>query len=317
MTAITSFAGPDPRRRTARMRLWAGHLAGALGLPWLVRHLMARRRVTIVVYHDPDPDVLARHLEWMASRYTFVTLDMVAEAIEGRAWGLLPRYPLVVTIDDGHRNNARLAATFHAFGVRPTIFLCSAIVGTSRPYWWKTAAADRLGAEALKQVPDPDRRRLLAQAGDDPDRPAHERQALTWAEVRALTEVADLGAHTRTHPILTRCDDASARTEIASCRDEIEALLHKPCSHFAYPNGDAGEREERLVRQAGYRTARSIEPGWNGPDADPVRLKAMPVSDDAPVSWLAVQVTGLPALFRTARSEIKKQYNQERVAQEH
>lgn len=310
MTATNSFVGTAPIAAPptdGRARRWIGRLLCALAVPWLVRHAKARRRVTIVVYHDPDPDVLARHLDWMARRYNFVTLDAVADALESRRWHLLPHYPLVVTVDDGHRNNTRLADTFHAYGVRPTIYLCSAIVGTDRPYWWKTAAADRLGAGALKLVPDPERRRLLAEAGDDPDRPGRDRQAMTWPEVRVLTNDADMGAHTRTHPILTHCDDASCRTEITDCRLEIEARLHKPCSHFAYPNGDVGEREITIARLAGYRTARSIDAGWNGPGDDPFRLKAMPISDGASVSWLAVQITGIPALLRKNKSGVKRQ----------
>jgi peptidoglycan/xylan/chitin deacetylase (PgdA/CDA1 family) len=303
MTAATPYAAPIPasgRSSSQAWRRWLGLILCATGVPWLVRRIAARRRVTILVYHDPDPGTLARHLHWLSRRFRFVTLDDVAEALETRRWTDLPPYPLVVTVDDGHRGNACLATTFRAYGVRPTIYLCSAIVGTGRPFWWKTATAGRFGAETLKALPDDERRLRLAQGGDDPDRPGRERQALAWEEVRAMTSVADIGAHTRTHPILPRCGEADGRREIAGCRLEIEAALHRPCLHFAYPNGDAGEREQAVTRHAGYRTARSIDPGWNGPTTDPYRLKAMAVSDDAPVAWLAVQAVGLTAVMRKA-----------------
>ncbi len=268
------------------------------GFGALQRLLFARRAVSIVVYHDPEPDRLRQHLAWFAARYSFTTMDAVADALESGRWGDLPPYPLVVTLDDGHRANARLEPVFRAFGVRPTIYLCSGVVGTARPYWWKTPAAERIGAEALKRLPDAERRRRLAEAGDDPDRDGGHRQALGWEEVRRLGAVADWGAHTRTHPILLRCDDRLCAEEIALCRSELEEATGRPCHHFAFPNGDYGERELAEIRRAGYRTARTIDPGWNGPKADPLRLKAVPVSDDASVDWLAVQVTGLPALLR-------------------
>lgn len=296
--------GPEAKERERSIMKRA--IAGAVrwsGFGSLLRYLNARRRVTIVVYHDPDPEVLRAHLAWYAERYSFTTLDAVATALETGRVGDLPPYPLVVTLDDGHRNNTKLAPLFRAFGVRPTIYLCSRIVGTSKPYWWKTPAANRIGAETLKRLPDPERRRRLAEAGNDPDREtdADRRQAMGWDEIGQMADVADFGAHTRTHPILLRCDDDACAEEIALCRRELEEATGGPCRHFAFPNGDFGDREIEEIRRAGYRTARTIEPGWNGPGTDPLMLKAFPVSDDVDVGWLAVQLTGVPALLRALK----------------
>ncbi|WP_029007668.1 polysaccharide deacetylase family protein [Azospirillum halopraeferens] len=283
-----------------------GGLVRWSGLGWGLRALFARRRVTIVVYHDPDPSVLEEHLAFYARHYTFTTMDAVADALENGDWDALPAYPLVLTFDDGHRGNAALADLFRTYGVRPTIFLCSRIVGTHRPYWWKTGAAARLGAEALKLVPDAERRRRLAEAGDDPDADATAPQAMGWDDVRRLADCADFGAHTRTHPILPRCNDQQAEEEIALCRQELEeGMGGTPCRHFAFPNGDYGERDLAILRHAGYRTARTIEPGWNGPDTDPMRLKGFIVSDDATVPWLEVQLTGIPRLLRVLRRALR------------
>ncbi|HYH37806.1 MAG TPA: polysaccharide deacetylase family protein [Azospirillum sp.] len=283
-----------------------GALVRWSGLDAALRFLFARRRVTIVVYHDPDPDILRQHLAWYAKRYNFTTLDAVADAMDSGRWKSLPRYPLVLTLDDGHIGNAKLEPLFREYGVRPTMYLCSRIVGTARPYWWQTAAADRIGPEALKVVPDAERRRRLAEAGDDPDVDARgPRQALSWDEVRTMAGVYDYGGHTRHHPILLQCDDQTAAEEIGLCKAEIEDALHRPCAHFAYTNGDFGEREVALIRASGYRTARSIEPGWNGPTVDPFRLKAFPVSDDVSVGWLAVQVTGIPSWARKLKGLLR------------
>jgi peptidoglycan/xylan/chitin deacetylase (PgdA/CDA1 family) len=272
------------------------------GLGALTRFVRARRNVTIVVYHDPEPDILREHLAWYTKRYSFTTMDALADALETGRWDSLPPYPLVITLDDGHRNNTRLEALFREFGVRPTIYLCSRIVGTARPYWWQTPAADRAGVEALKRIPDAERRRLLAELGNDPDRDGGDRQAMSWEEVRHLAALADYGAHTRTHPILLRCDDRQCSEEIELCKPELEQAVGKPCHHFAFPNGDYGDREVRAIKRAGYRTARTIDPGWNGPETDPLRLKAFPVSDDVSVGWLAVQLTGIPALLRRMKA---------------
>jgi len=279
-----------------------GPLVRGLGLDHLIRRLCARRRVTIVIYHDPEPEVLRAHLAYYARHYRFVTLDMVADVLESGRWDRLPDYPLAVTIDDGHRGNLELGSLLKEYGVRPTIYLCSRVVGTARPYWWKTPAAKALGPETLKRLPDAERRRVLAEAGSDPDVEIARPQAMSWEEAEAFAAVADYGGHTRHHPILPRCGDTEAADEIGACRDEVEAALGRCCRHFAYPNGDYGPREIALLRRFGYRTGRTVEPGWNGPDADPYQLKGFPISDDASVAWLAVQLTGIPAALRTLKA---------------
>jgi len=271
----------------------------------LVRFAFARRRVTIAVYHNPSPETLRTHLAYFARRYSFITMDAFERALTSRRWDELPRYPMVVTIDDGHAGNARLEALLREFGVRPTIYLCSQIVGTARPFWWQTSAAAALGAEALKGLTDTQRRERLRMAGCDLSGTEGERQALTWEEVRTLSSVADFGGHTRHHPILPQCDDAACADEIAVCKQELEATLNQPCRHFAYPNGDYGEREIAELKRAGYATGRTIEVGWNGPDADPYRLKVMPVYDHASLNWLVAQMTGLPSWLRAIRMKLR------------
>ncbi|WP_448204586.1 polysaccharide deacetylase family protein [Azospirillum sp. sgz302134] len=275
------------------------------GIAALVRCAFVRRRVTILIYHEPDPDTLRRHLTYLARHYHFITLDAVGRALTEKRWDELPDYPLVITIDDGHASNRALADLFREFGVRPTIFLCSAITGTDRPFWWKTKAAETLDIEGLKLLPDRERRARLEAAGAG-ERVEGPPQALSWDEVLNMATVADFGAHTRTHPVLIRCDDASCAEEITLCRPELEAGMGLPCRHFAYPNGDYGEREIALVRGAGFVTARTTDPGWNGPDADPMRLKGIVIPDNAVVPWLAAKLTlpiSLPRLRKDRQEE--------------
>ena len=98
---------------------------------------------------------------------------------------------------------------------------------------------------------------------------------LGWDEVVALDREGTLRfeAHTVTHPSLLAVDDDSARAEIRDSRTELEARLGRPVSAFAYPAGLFGERERRLVAEAGYAAAVSCEPGVNGADTDRFALR--------------------------------------------
>ena len=84
-------------------------------------------------------------------------------------------------------------------------------------------------------------------------------------EIAELDRAGPLGfeAHTVTHPNLLALDERTARDEIARCKTELEQRLGRAVTAFAYPTGLFGERERRLVREAGFRLAVSCEPGLN------------------------------------------------------
>ena len=61
---------------------------------------------------------------------------------------------------------------------------------------------------------------------------------MTWNQARALTRAGfEVGAHTMTHPILSRISDDDARIEILGSRDRVYAELGQCSSTFCYPNG--------------------------------------------------------------------------------
>lgn len=105
------------------------------GLAWLIRQAVARRRVSILMYHDPRREDLDAHLTYLGRRYSFISLDALVDALEQHDFSALPRAPLVITIDDGHRGNADLSGVLRRHGVRPVIFLTTGVVGTDEPFW--------------------------------------------------------------------------------------------------------------------------------------------------------------------------------------
>lgn len=122
--------------RSRRLTITAlGNLLAALirwsGLAWLVRRSVARRAVSIVLYHDPDPTELDRQLAYLSDRYAIVTMDRAVDAIRAGAIGTLPPHSLVVNLDDGRARNAELISTFQRHGVRPSVYLVADRVGTT------------------------------------------------------------------------------------------------------------------------------------------------------------------------------------------
>jgi peptidoglycan/xylan/chitin deacetylase (PgdA/CDA1 family) len=274
------------------------------GLALVIRRLYARRRASIILYHDPAPETLERHLRYLGQRYTLIGLGQLVDALRSGRWSSLPPRPLVITIDDGLAGNAALAGVFERHGVRPTIFICTQIVATDRHFWFLDAGPQL--AERLKAVPDAERLAELERVTGF--RPEEEygpgsRQALTRSQVEAMREICDFESHTRFHPLLPQCTAEDARTEIIDSRAETESLSGSPCRHLAYPLGAYSAREVELARQAGYHSARTVDIGWNGPRTDPYRLKILSVADFLSETMLAAELTGLKWLVRLLRRE--------------
>jgi peptidoglycan/xylan/chitin deacetylase (PgdA/CDA1 family) len=89
---------------------------------------------------------------------------------------------------------------------------------------------------------------------------------MSWQEVAelALDPLVTIGAHTVSHPILTKEPADAVRREMETGRSEIAARLGRRPEHFAYPFGDksaAGPREFAIAAELGFKTAVTTRPG--------------------------------------------------------
>ncbi len=266
------------------------------GAASVIREVFCRKRVTIVVYHDPSPESFAAHAEYLSRIYTFMHLDALVDALERHDWSGIPPKSLVVTFDDGAQGNFALLDTLKAYSITPSIYLCSSMVDTNRRFWWLAGHPD---LEALKRLPHEEfLRRLREEADHWPEKEYPDRQVLNREELDQMASCVRFGSHTRFHPVLPNCSSETCAEEIALSRTQLEKLLGVPIEDFAYPNGDYGPRERACVERTGYRSARSLRVGWNGPRTDRFALRAMVVEDDASINVLCGQVSGVFALLR-------------------
>jgi peptidoglycan/xylan/chitin deacetylase (PgdA/CDA1 family) len=71
-----------------------------------------------------------------------------------------------------------------------------------------------------------------------------------------------VGAHSRTHADLRACDRAHLDSEIRGSKEDLEDLIGKPVTSFAYPTGLFNARVVGAVSAAGFATAVTSRPGW-------------------------------------------------------
>jgi len=272
------------------------YIVWLLGVSALIRAIN-RRRVAVILYHDPHPVIFDSHLEYLRRRHNIIPFSRVVEALSTDNWSDLPQHAVVVQIDDGYCGNIELADICARHQVEPTLYLCSHLVGTQRRFWSKLADGQ---SKRLRLV---ENRRLLAKLQDEvsytPETEYDDREALSVAELAAMAPQFDFQSHGRYHFSLLTLDDDELKKELEDSRERIEDITAQSCESFSFPYGDYSDREIRAVKLAGYKSARTTRPGWVDPSSDPYQL---PIVADVPgnvsTNQLRLQMTGLPRFVK-------------------
>jgi peptidoglycan/xylan/chitin deacetylase (PgdA/CDA1 family) len=246
-------ARPFPQRTRTTLRRAA--LAALTRIPRTRPH-----GVRIVHYHfvfDDELHEFQRQLQWLRSEFEPVSLS---EAVTRLQRGDVSGNELVVTFDDGFRNQAANAAPLlEEAGVSACFFLVTELVG---------APSDRTAEICRRALHLP---RLV--------------EPMTWDDARGLlTRGHEVGSHTRTHPNLASLPPDELRRELADSRTELERRLERPVRHVSAPYGDARRFSPSVAaaaREAGYASCSSALRGVNVAGADVHALRR----DHVVASW--------------------------------
>jgi peptidoglycan/xylan/chitin deacetylase (PgdA/CDA1 family) len=115
-----------------------------------------------------------------------------------------------------------------------------------------------------------------------------------------LLEMDDAGvtvcAHSRTHPDLRACTAAELEHEVRGSKEDLEDLLAKPVTSFAYPTGLTDERVQAAVAAAGFTSAVTTDPGWWRPVTKPLEIPRSFVQNFSDTTFLAAMAGGLNVL---------------------
>ena len=278
-----------------------------------------RGSLLVLIFHrvlaEPDPllpgepDVVRFAAQMDVVRAICRVLPL-SEAIERLYAGSLPPRAAAITFDDGYANNLTHAApVLRERGLPATVFVATGYLNGGR-MWNDTViealrragteldltalelgrfsladiAARRLAIDtilgALKYRAPAARAQAVAVVAERVGAELPADLMLTDAQLAALPgQGFEVGAHTVTHPILTRIDVAAARREIAASRATLEAVTGTRVGLFAFPNGrpgrDYGPEHVALVRAAGFSAALSTASGACNRRSDRYQLPRM------------------------------------------
>ncbi|HEX7158943.1 MAG TPA: polysaccharide deacetylase family protein [Edaphobacter sp.] len=214
----------------------------------------------------------------------------------------LTRLHAIITFDDGYLDNYTLAfQLLKQHDLRAAFFLATSFVGSSCLPWWdeiaylvrntrwpflsvpcspitidlrsgREQAISQL-VEAYKSEDNCDPAAFMQQLRAEAQVPRSNprRQFLDWNEAREMASAGmEIGAHTHTHPILSRLTERQQRAELQESKAVLELNLGLPVTSFAYPNGGPGDftaETQRIARNVGFTTAFSYYGGINPADS--------------------------------------------------
>jgi peptidoglycan/xylan/chitin deacetylase (PgdA/CDA1 family) len=295
-----------------------------------------RREFGVLMFHSfsrdtqANMDAICSHI---ARRFEPVSLSQIVDAIDGRS--TLPDNAITVTVDDGYRNFLHGHPVFRKHRVPVTLYAVAGFAAGELWLWpdqveyglmrstrsavsvtasgqtldlplataaEKTASLNHL-LDVLKEIPNAERESLMTNFGnlcgvEIPGGPPAEREALTGDELRALhADGVEIGCHTETHPILSRCYDTSElEREIVGAKQRLEEQAGIPVRHFCYPNGrpiDINSDVLRLVNQAGYLSAVTCTWGFNTTAAERFQIRRIPFDSTIDVTYGVELMAGL------------------------
>jgi peptidoglycan/xylan/chitin deacetylase (PgdA/CDA1 family) len=301
----------DPDEEGAGMKKKRALLAALMGMARLLEEdgsERTRRRptLTVLAYHrvcpyDPatylldddlvsaTPEAFDAQMRWVKAEYDVISFAELAAAWPDRP---LPARPLILTFDDGYRDNHDVALPILAHhGLPATVFVSTAYIGRrdlfwfdKLAYWLKRTRQRRLilrGAigrefpigehrhplirtiqDLLKAADEQTHEDVMQQVERQLDVPLEgvdQGRPLTWDEARRMvSRNIELGSHTVRHLNLARLSPDRLEAELCRSKTAIEAEARCAVVAVAYPFGTPDAYSD-TVRQAaagaGYRFA--------------------------------------------------------------
>jgi len=178
--------------------------------------------------------------------YSFVSFDDLAAWRDGGA--PLPRKPVLLTFDDGHRDNLSALSLLQRHDAVAAVFVLAGEMGSRGVAW----------GEASERAPT---------------------DLISWEQARELHRGGwRVESHGLTHRHLDRLEPQALADELGVSRERIAAEIGRAPLAHAYPFGASSPTVRDAARRAGYRFACSTERGVNDLTAlDPWSLRRIPV----------------------------------------
>jgi len=264
----------------------------------------------VLEYPDPlregevDRMRFDQQMSWLSESFNVLSLN---DAIDQLNADQLPSNAVTITFDDGYADNLHIATPIlKKYNFPATVFVSTGFLDGGR-MWndtviesirnWPDERIDlsEFGMGIFSCKTDQDKRNVISIILTKIKHKApRERQALVDTLASAVTELPsnlmlttqgvkdlhlqgiEIGAHTVNHPILAALGRDEAQAEIEESKQELERIIGKDVSFFAYPNGrfmvDYTAEHVDMMGHLGFKAALSTHAGVSNTNSDVMQL---------------------------------------------
>lgn len=276
------------------------------------------KKIVILAYHRIydihtedefpfDPELISASTEQFKAQmvhiknhFNPVSFKTFTDHLDGKS--KLPKRPVIITFDDGHKDNYTHAyPILKDLTIPATIFLSTGYIDSEEIFWFDWVAY-MLFRTTEKEICFPDNKKFEVNTDITSRRESTENilryfktlsnqdrldyltileqqakvsitesdkklsSALTWDEIKEMhNNGIEFGSHTVSHPILSKLNPGELETELENSKLIIEEKLNQPIDIIAYPVGGKNEYSEAVIskcKQLGYRLGVSYISGY-------------------------------------------------------
>lgn len=279
-----------------------------------VYHKIADKTTRLVTSTHVEKNKLRLQAKVFSEKYKTVSIGEVLSLYQGnlqiKGWNIL------LTFDDGYKNNLKTINIFKEYKIKPLLFVTTGFVDTEDLLWpdWvrafvcfnksKKIELEKLNnfrvnlanqarygdivtilLEKLKDVSDDVKKEVITEMKQyidfeglnlDDDFVMSREDLVVWSH-----SGFDVGAHSVTHPILSKQTLEMQDYEITTSKKFLQDCLKKEVSSFAYPNGkefDFNDATLESLKKNNYKLAFTTLNGVNTGNKDPYFVKRIGVS---------------------------------------
>lgn len=287
-----------------------------------------------------------KQMRFIKRHYKLISLQQAVELL--RSHQSIPDNTIVVTFDDGYKDNYINAyPILKKYNIPADIFLSAGAIEKKQILWFEAIIASfkqtskkcidltEIGLKRYKintvmekmdnvqeivsfakNLSKEDREKmivLLLEKLDLANRDLEfESSMLEWEDIREMKKNGiDFGSHGLNHSILSRLSEKEAEKEIGESKKIIQERVNSEVKFFTYPNGGAGDFNERIIsllKKNNFLAACTLVRGSNNRFSNLYSLKRFCVNrgmesgvfSNFSKSLFALEMSGLLRVFKTS-----------------
>lgn len=233
------------------------------------KDLFSREVILPIYFHNPSKKEFSESIQYLKKLgFGFIGIDELTQVIKKEI--PFPKGKAFITVDDGWDSNYdNMVPIAEAEKVPITIFAATEGIENGN-YWFNYAKASKkmglryVSKNELKDLPNAERLKIVEKIKQEV---SLERDAMTISQLQVIDKLpyVRIEAHSHIHPILPNCTYEEAQQDIATGKSKLESWLNRPITAFAYPNGDFGEREIKILEGLGFSLGFANKPSYIEP----------------------------------------------------